>query len=322
MEVVAGLLRDPARSFVLTTHTNADGDAIGSMLGLGRALRAAGRTVHYWHFDAVPVRDDLAFLLEAGERISHDAHVGGATLIALDCATAGRMGEVEPSSLGSPVINIDHHHDNTRFGDVDLVVDDASSTAEIVATLLQTAGIPLTESIATPLYVGIVTDTGRFGYANVAPATLRIAADLVAAGADIPAICRSLYEETPLGATRLLGAALTGVRLIADGRVALASLNQAALAEAGSDSSDGAVEALRSIQGVEVAAVLRSVSVDDRQWRISMRASSSEVDVSAVARERSGGGHRAAAGCTADGDLAAVLGWLEPALTAALSEQR
>ncbi len=183
---IARVLSDPGVRVVVTAHHNPDGDAIGSVLGLARALRAAGRDVVIAHPDVPAVPSDLAFLPAPGEEFSPElpADVGERVLVAVDCATERRMWPEPVHEAARLVINIDHHQDNTRFGDLNLIEPDASSTAEVLVGVLDAAGLPLTRDVAEALYVGLVTDTGRFGYTNTRPRAHEIAARMIAAGVD------------------------------------------------------------------------------------------------------------------------------------------
>jgi phosphoesterase RecJ-like protein len=314
---VADLLADEGRRFIVATHRNPDGDAIGSMLGLGRALAAAGRDVILWHADPDPVPAELAFLLAPGERVSAELpdDAGERTLFALDCASAARLADRPPGELAGLLVNVDHHHDNTRFGAVNLVDGTASSTAELVLRVLRAAGLGLTREVAEPLYVGLITDTGRFGYSNATPEAHRAAAELIEAGVDPVPISRRLYEEQPLANVLLLGRALAAAQALLGGRLVLGVLREADFAASGTEDTEGIPEALRGVRGAEVAALAREVP---EGWRISLRAAGDAVDVSAIAREAGGGGHRAAAGGTFTGSLEELRPWLERAVAAQL----
>jgi phosphoesterase RecJ-like protein len=309
-EEVAAVLARPETRLVVATHRDPDGDAVGSMLGLWRCLVARGRDAVMWHAQDRPVPDDLSFLLRPREEIATEppADAGRRTLVALDCASAVRLTDGPLRRLGGTVLNLDHHHDNTRFGDLNLVEPGASSTAEVVVHVLEALGWPVTGDVAEPLYVALVTDTGRFGYSNATPEAHRVAGLLVAAGADPAALARRLYEEMPPGRARLLGRALAGVDLELGGRLAVSVLRAAELAAAGDD-TEGIVEALRGIRGVAVAALLRELP-EGSGYRVSLRAADERVDVSEIARQHGGGGHRAAAGVTVHRPLDEVRAWL------------
>jgi bifunctional oligoribonuclease and PAP phosphatase NrnA len=316
---VAAILADPGRRFIVSTHRNPDGDALGSMLALTRALRRAGRDALMWHCEPDPIRPDLRFLFTEDEPVLFElpADARERTLIAVDCASEQRLSDLVPQALAGVVLNLDHHHDNTRFGDLNLVEPFASSTAEVVVHVLEAAGWPLDAAVAEPLYVGLVTDTGRFGQANATPEAHRVAGMLASSGLDIVAITRALYEEEPLQRLRLMGRALASARSLLGGRLIVAVLRREDFAAAGADCDDteGVVESLRRARGARVAALVREL---DEGLRVSLRAATPEVDVSAIARAEGGGGHRAAAGCTSHRPLEELLTVLEAAVAAQL----
>lgn len=315
---VAAELVSGAGPYLVATHRNPDGDAVGSMLAVGRALRNAGRDAVMWHPDVPPVPDDLTFLLEPGEEITHTLpdDLADRIVVVLDCATAGRLSDHVPAALGARIINIDHHHDNGRYGDVNLIEGSASSTAEIVIGVLDAAGWPIDAAMARALHVGLVTDTGRFSYSNVTGDTLRADARLVDAGVDVAAIGRRLYENVPIAQVRLLGIAYSRVQALLDGRLIVVVLELDDFAEAGTDDADGVAEALRGIRGAEVGALVRHLHGGG--LRASLRAASDRVDVSAIARAQGGGGHRAAAGLNSPGPADAFVAWLAESVAAQL----
>jgi phosphoesterase RecJ-like protein len=315
---VAALL-DDARGLVVTSHRNPDGDALGSALGLGRALRAAGRDVEVWHPEAAELPQELRFLVQDGEiRSAVPADAATRTLVALDSATADRVG-APPHEIAARVVNIDHHHDNTRFGDLNMVDGGASSSAEMVVRVLDAAGLSLTPQIAEPLYVGLVTDTGRFSYSNTTPAAHAVAGRLIAAGIDLPEITRRLFGEQPMARLLLTGRALSSATPLAGGRLLIAFLDEGDFRAVGAAPGDteGIVEMLRSVEGVEVAALARGGGKDG--IRVSLRAASERVDVSAIARSEDGGGHRAAAGFTSHRSREDLTAFLEAEVTAQLA---
>ncbi|MEW6582835.1 MAG: bifunctional oligoribonuclease/PAP phosphatase NrnA [Actinomycetota bacterium] len=320
VEEVAALLSDPGVKVAVASHRNPDGDAIGSMLGLARALRATGRDVVLWHVQPDPVPYELGFLVQPGERVEATlpADMAERVLVAVDCATADRVADAPPRSLARAVVNIDHHHDNTRYGTVNLVDGAASSSAEMVLRVIDALGLPLTAEVAEPLYVGLVTDTGRFGYSNTTPGAHAAAARLIAAGIDLPGLTRRLYEQQPLRRLMLQGRALASARSLLGGRLVVAVLEAEDFraAGAGADDTEGIVEALRAAEGAEVAGLAR---VDGNGGlRVSLRAASERVDVSAIARVERGGGHRAAAGFTSHRSPDELVAWLERAVGAQL----
>jgi phosphoesterase RecJ-like protein len=308
---VAEVLARPGERLVVTAHHNPDADAIGSMLGLARALRAAGQDVVLAHPDPEPVPSDLAFLVAAGEPIAQALpdDLSERVLVAVDCASEQRLWH-EPVHEGARLlVNVDHHHDNTRFGDLNLVEPLASSTAEVIAGVIAAAGWPLTVAVAEPLYAGLVTDTGRFGYANTRPEAHRVAAALIEAGVDPSEMARRLYEEQPLDRLRLTGRALERARPLAGGRALAAVLTREDFEAAGGDDTEGIVEVMRGVRGVRAAAFVREAGPDGA-WRVSLRAADPAVDVSEIARQEGGGGHRAAAGFSTRRDPDELLEWI------------
>ncbi|HET6173189.1 MAG TPA: DHH family phosphoesterase [Gaiellales bacterium] len=298
-------------------HASPDGDALGSLLGLGLSLAATGRDVVLYQDGDEPFPRELAFLqLDLiARRLPADA--AERTLIALDCGSAlriDRRGEV--AGRFARVVNIDHHHDNTLFGTINLVEPEASSTAEIVAGLLEEAGIPPAEGVPLALYVGLVTDTGRFQYANTTPRAHRLAARLLEEGVRPAEVFSTLFESLPLARQRLLGLALGRARVAAAGRLAVTWLARDDFESTGADdaSSDGVVDALRAIEGVQLAALVREPR--DRTGparKVSLRSRAGGLDCSAIARERGGGGHAGAAGYSTDETVEEIVAFLEQA---------
>lgn len=309
---IAEVLARPGERFVITSHHNPDGDAIGSMLGLARALRAAGQDVVLAHADDPPVPTDLAFLPAEGEEIVHDLpdDLGERVLVAVDCASELRMWATPVHEGARLVIDIDHHQDNTRFGDLNLIEPLASSTAEVIVGVLEAAGWPLTREVAEPLYVGLITDTGRFGYGNTRPRAHRIAAAMLEAGVDPAVMSRRLFEEQPLDRLLLMGRALERARPLAGGRMLAAVLTREDFDAAGGRDTEGIVEVMRGVRGMRAAALV-SQAGPDGMWRVSLRTADPHVDVSEIAREEGGGGHRAAAGFSTARPPEDLLAWLE-----------
>jgi len=211
------------------------------------------------------------------------------------------------------VVNIDHHHDNTRFGGVNLVADGASSTAEVLADVFAELGVTLTPAIAEALYTGLVTDTGRFQYSNTTPKALRLAAELVEARADPRRVFQAVYESMPFPKLKLLARALERASLHAEGRVVISYLVRDDFAEAGAlePYSEGIIDVLRAVEGVELGALIREQLREGGPARkVSLRSSTERVDVSALARKSNGGGHRQAAGFSSDLPLDDVIAFI------------
>jgi len=317
-EIAAAITAHPG-GFIVATHQNPDGDAIGSLLAVTRGLRAQGRDVVMWHPWSPAVPEDLTFMLRDGERVTDRLpdDAGTRMMVALDCASEARLtGGGRARDLAGTVVNIDHHHDNGRFGDLNHVDAGASSTAEIVVGLADAAGWRIDEPMAEALHVGIVTDTGRFSYSNVGPGTFRAEARLMESGFDLPGIARRLYENTPIERLRLLASAVMRIEERLDGRLVVSILRDEDFARSGTQDADGIAEELRGVRGAVVGALGRPAG--DGRLRVSLRAADERVDVSAIAHEEGGGGHRAAAGLTTERTAEDLAQWLEDRVRAQL----
>jgi bifunctional oligoribonuclease and PAP phosphatase NrnA len=313
IDQVAAELRSRER-FLLTAHEGPDGDALGSLLGMHHLLTQLGKdSVMFMAAKEFPLPIEYRFL--PLEEVFHEppADMADRTVIFLDCGNIDRM-PVDFLSKGDNFrINIDHHHDNTLFGDVNLVETGASSTAEIVYELALLLGVEITPEIAAALYVGLITDTGKFMYESTNAHTHRIAADLIEAGVEVDETYRRLYEHVPLEKLRLLARALDGIQRYCDERLVVAYITEAdyAASGAGEEMTEGIIDHLRSLEGCKVAALVRDLGDRGRAARkASLRASSGEIDVSAIARKHGGGGHKRAAGFSTDLELDELVAFL------------
>jgi phosphoesterase RecJ-like protein len=304
LESVVEALRAHDR-FVVTSHDNPDGDALGSMLGLQLALESLGKDSLMVLGGEQPLPPEYGFLeLQArGLLRAAPRDASHRVLVAVDCAQESRV--VEPTIVASaPVtVNVDHHHDNTRFGDVNLVVDDASSTAEVLADVLDGLGVVFEPALAEALYTGVVTDTGRFQYSNTTPKALRLAARLVESGADVAKVFVEVYESTPFAKLKLLARALEHARELEEGRIVVSELTRADFDAAGAEEpySEGIIDHLRAVDGAELVALVRELPDGARTRRKgSLRSHPEGIDVSAIARSFGGGGHKRAAGFSTD----------------------
>ena len=195
LAAVAEALRSNDR-FIVTTHENPDGDALGSLLATTFALRELGKDADMYLFGEVPIPNEYEFMDFAGIVRGPNPESSDRVVVALDCANERRLGpESALLEMAQLVVDIDHHHDNTRFGKVNLIVGHASSTGEILADVFRELGVSLTPEIAEALYIAVVTDTGRFQYANSTAKALRLAAELVEAGADVHRVFQGVYEN-------------------------------------------------------------------------------------------------------------------------------
>ena len=300
---VADAIRSNDR-FLLVTHENPDGDAFGSILGTKLALDLLDKDSVMYLSGDLGLPDEYSFLDLSDLRRELPPDAGERVVFALDCATANRTGLAPEFLEAAPlVLDVDHHPDNTRFGRINLIVPDASSTGEIVRDLLAELGVALTPQIAEALYVALVTDTGRFQYANTTPKSLRLAAELVEAGVDVQRIFQGIYESVEFAKLKLLARALERAQVYEGGRLVVSYLLRSDFTElnVAEAFSEGIIDYLRAVEGAEMAAMIREPPRrEGPARRVSLRASNDELDVSAIARKSDGGGHRQAAGFSSD----------------------
>jgi bifunctional oligoribonuclease and PAP phosphatase NrnA len=291
-----------ADKLLLTTHENPDGDALGSLLAMHGVLTQLGKdSVMYmspeefplpWEYRGLPLHDGLV--------MTPPRDVAERTIVFLDCGNIDRMPVEFLQAEGLHILNIDHHHDNTRFGTVNLVCPVASCTAEMVWRIAKELGAEITPEIANALYVGLVTDTGRFMYENTTPFAHRMAAELIEIGVEPHSAYRQLYEDLPFRRLQLLQRALASVERHDDGAITISHLTKADYEGTGAleTDSEGVVDHMRAVEGTRVAVLVRELLSDDREGmrKVSLRATDGSVDVSRVARAFGGGGHPQAAG--------------------------
>jgi phosphoesterase RecJ-like protein len=300
---------------LLVTHENPDGDALGSILATKLALDQLGKdSVMYLYGDA-PLPAEYSFMPLAELRRELPADWRERVLIAVDCANESRLGPDPEPLVGAPlVIDIDHHHDNSRFGAVNLIVPNASSTGEVLRDLFAALGVELTPDIAEALYIALVTDTGRFQYSNTTATSLRLAAELVEAGADVHRIFRGVYETVQFAKLKLLARALERAQIYDGGRLVVSYLLRSDFTDIGAAEaySEGIIDYLRMVEGADMAALIREPPRSDGpKLRISLRSSNDELDVSAIARKSGGGGHRQAAGFSSDESVEAITEFIQ-----------
>jgi bifunctional oligoribonuclease and PAP phosphatase NrnA len=313
-------LLDALRStdkFLLTTHERPDGDAVGSLAAMQLVLTALGKdSLAFVAADEFPLPYEYRFIKLEGLVSEPPEDLCERVLVFLDCGNIDRTRADDLKHEDHRIINIDHHHDNTRFGTLNHVDPNASCTAEMVWDLMRGLGIEATMPIAEALYVGLVTDTGRFMYENTGARAHEMAAELLAMGVDAHAIYRRLYEGIPQGKLELLARGLSHVQRYDGGLLTVTHLTLEDYRSTGADESysEGVVDHLRSVEGTAVAGLVRDLLGDEEYKRkVSLRATDDRVDVSVIARALGGGGHRRAAGFSTDLDF--------PELVAALREQ-
>ena len=301
--VVAALQAAP--SVAVVSHVGPEGDAIGSTLAAALALRDAGKATGAYNVDPVPPGlQHLPGLSELQRAVPGDQAF--ACYLVVDTSGLDRTGGLlDGRSRDAVVINVDHHDGNSRFGDVNWVEPGASSAGEMVYRILREGGFPLSKSVAANLFAAILTDTGGFQYGNTTAECLRVAADLMEAGAVPEEIGQGLRAHRALGEWRLLSEVLTGLQVGLGGRLAWIEVSLAARQRAGVglEATEDFIEYPRNLSGVEIAVAFKEVSADE--VRVSLRSYGS-VDVARLARSIGGGGHRNAAGCTVRSGLTAA----------------
>src|ERR671937_806840 len=274
MAAVADAIRDHER-FLLTTHENPDGDALGSLLAAKLALNQLGKdTVMVLHSDA-PLPGEYQFMPLAELKRRWPDDVSERVFIALDCANESRIADPEVLGRVPLSIDVDHHHDNTRFGQINLIVPDASSTGEVLRDLFGELDVELTP-------------------------------ELVEAGADVHRIFQGVYESVQFAKLKLLARALERAQVYEGGRIVVSYLLRTDFADVGAAEpySEGIIDYLRAVEGADMAVLIREPPRSDGPARrVSLRASVDELDVSAIARKSGGGGHRQAAGFSSEASI-------------------
>jgi phosphoesterase RecJ-like protein len=290
-----------ARKLVVVTHEHPDGDALGSLAAMHGVLEAIGKdSLMFIDSRDLPLPQEYRFLPMANLVSSPPEDVDDRTIVFLDCGNLERNPAEAFRRPGTHILNIDHHHDNTRFGTVNLVVPEASCTAEIVWDLMHGLGVAPTREVAEALYLGLITDTGRFMYENTGRRAHLMAAELIDAGVDVHDMYRRVYEGVPYGKLALLARGLANIERYDDGRLTITALSAADFSDSDAEESysEGVVDHLRALQGTRIAALVRDRIGDDEEGlrKVSLRAGDDRIDVSAIARAQGGGGHRQAAG--------------------------
>lgn len=288
--------------FLVSSHQRPDGDAVGSAVGMALALRALGKQADVV-MDSVPPPFLQPFPGVDAIRVTSEVTDVTDGSIIMECGSLARTG-VQGLDR-SPVINIDHHLGNTHYGAINWVDESAAACGELVFSLVEALGVPLTPEIATHIYLAVLTDTGSFHFSHITPRTFEIAGRCVAAGADPHWIARTHYNSYSLARARIFGHVLHHMRLDDSGRVALLTMTREAAEQAGasSDDTDGLINFPLTVKDIEAVAFLTEAK--EGPWRVSMR-SKGDIDVAAIARTFGGGGHKNAAGCPVTGDRAGV----------------
>ena len=290
------------RTFLVTSHAKPDGDSIGSQVALAAALRALGKTVRIVNCDP-PQPALLSFPGVAGIDVASRVEERYDAVIAVECPDLSRTGVsgLDPNFI----INIDHHPGNTSYGAVNWFDQGAAACGEMVFDVIASLGVPLTPEMATGLYVAILTDTGSFHYSNISPRTFDVCRRLLEAGANPVAIARAVFDDNSVGRIRLSSAVLSSMDVDASGRLATLLMTRDMERETGGryDDTEGLINVPLTVREIQAVALFKEA--DPGVYRVSFR-SKGAVDVSEVAKQFDGGGHKNASGCTVSGDLPSV----------------
>ncbi len=299
-ERIASAIRE-GRRFLVVSHVNPDGDAIGSSIGLSLVLESLGKEVSTYNESMVPA---LYRFIPHSERIAQELPRDGVDVtFVLDCSTAERVGQKFKEFGGKGLVVVaDHHPPSAPMEGLHLIRTEASATAELVYDIVEELGAPLSPESATALYAAIMTDTGSFRFSNTTPRALEVAGRLLSSGANHRLIVENIYESFPPERFRLMAMALSTLHFLRDGKVASVWVTRSMFeeAQANDEMTEGFVDIPRSIRGVEVAMLFREK--DGCDIRVNLR-SRGKVDVGDVAAKFGGGGHPNAAGCTLRGSL-------------------
>lgn len=285
-------------SFLVVPHEDPDGDTLGSATGLSQALKSLGKSVqiflpkppspmYLWMADLYQ-----EFAVDALEKIKPHQ-----VIIVVDCGSTQLIKASAPLLKEGSVINIDHHGDNGRYGQINWVDGSYASTTMMIYDLIRSLQVPLTSPIVVPLYAGLVTDTGNFAFSNTNSRVFEMAAQCASFGVTPYEIYSRLFESRPINSLKLLGLALSRIETNPQKNIGWISVGKEMLKEAGAlpSETDGIINYLRTIDSLQVALVFREN--ENGKIKVSLR-SKSGIDVNRIAKEFGGGGHPKAAGCT------------------------
>lgn len=305
---IGRIIRDKDK-FAIIAHYSPDGDAIGSTLGLFNALIEINKNVDIFIPDNLPQRFNYLPNYNKVKNIKTYSDNYEAIFV-LDCGDKDRLGEfIDILDKTSLIINIDHHISNTLYGDINYVDTNASSVGEIIYNLLKINGFEISQKTASCLYTSIVSDTGGFKYSNTTSMTFSIAGDLINTGIDFPEINRILFDTRTISQVKLLSYVTSTLEMYNNDKIAVIHMTQKMLKESGASEDDAQemVNIARDIDTVEVGVFIKEVEIN--KFRVSLR-SKNIVDVRLVAERFNGGGHVRAAGCTIEGSLDEVKGYV------------
>ena len=295
---------------LIASHANPDGDAIGSVIALGLALRRLNREVTLYNESPIPAVYRFLASVDCVQHHIDDIGIYDAAII-LDCGDFSRIGNVSSQVSRIPVIiNIDHHITNTQFGDLQIIDTEACATAEIIYYLIKQMEISIDRSIATALYTGILTDTGSFRFSNTNKSAFTICMEMVEAGVDPFEIAQHVYGTYSLGRIKLLNLALDTIEISKNGKLSLMAVTREMMNESGTqpEDVDGLINYARGIEDIKVAALMHELENgagkpnQPKQFHVSLR-SGGDVDVAEIASAFGGGGHVSAAGFSIESSL-------------------
>lgn len=314
---VIGQIRDEIlrrRRFLLTSHARPDGDSIGSQLAMAFALDALGKEVRIVNADPAPDHYQ-GFPGMHRIEVAPDVETDADAVIVMECSDLSRTGI---TGLDAEfIINIDHHAGNRLYGALNWYDETAAACGEMVFDLIQGLGVPLTEQIATHIYLAILTDTGSFHHSNITPRTFDICRQAVEAGVNPAAMARRVFDSNSFGKLKLIGALLDSMELVDEGRLAVLYMDDDMLDACGCTNNDTEGVINLPLTAREIQAVVFFKVAPDDVVRVSMR-SKYDVDVRQVAAGYGGGGHKNAAGFTFDGPLGDLRAALIERLVAAI----
>jgi len=297
------------KTFLISTHVNPEGDALGSELGFYMLLKKLGKTGIIINEDDVPYGYDfLPGLENIGKYRDNIKNLKFDCFVVLDCSDLKRTGEVyRINKENKPVINIDHHISNQNFAAINWVDAHASSASEMVFGLYKEMGVSFDEESALVLYAGIITDTGSFRYSNTTSYTHKAAAELLKFNLNVPQIYKNAYENIPYEDMRLLSKVLPTMKRVSSGKIAWFQLKHNLLRnkKVSFDLTDHLLSFARSIKGVEVCILFKENLGVRNEVRINFR-SQGKVDVNEIASFFGGGGHKTASGATVLGSINSV----------------
>jgi phosphoesterase RecJ-like protein len=288
--------------FVISSHARPDGDAIGSQLAMGYALREMGKAFDIVNADPAPgplMQFPGVPEIRIGPAVEDDFDAA----IIMECGDLARTGVTGLDRFF--VINIDHHPGNTAYGSLNWFDASAAACGEMVFELVRALGVPLTPVIATHIYLAILTDTGSFHYSSISPRTFEMCREALEAGVDPVLVARHVYDSNNMGRLKLFGAVLSAMQIDSTGRIAIVYLDHEMAREAGGtyEDTEGLINLPLTVK--EIQAVVFFKQIEGDEYRVSMR-SKGDIDIGAVAKQFGGGGHKNAAGCTVTGAIDAL----------------